>query len=74
MTRKNGVAVLQARIEKELLEIKKVVELVEKNLAGISQKIPEDIVVVGFAGFDIFSGTVTVSTSIGMSLNLKLKI
>ncbi len=60
MTGKNGVAALQARIEKELREIKKIVELVEKNLAGISQKTPEDIVVVGFAGdvhnfYDSFS-------------------
>jgi len=51
MTGKNGVAVLQARIEKELREIKKVVERVEKNLADISQETPEDIVVVGFAGY-----------------------
>ncbi len=51
MTRKNGVAVLQTRIEKELREIKKVVERVEKNLADISPKTPEDIVVVGFAGY-----------------------
>jgi len=51
MKRKNGVAVLQTRIEKELRQIKKVVEQVEKNLAGLSQKNPEDIVVVGFAGY-----------------------
>jgi len=51
MKRKNGIAVLQTRIEKELREIKKVVECVEKNLAGVSHRVPDDFTVGGFAGY-----------------------
>ena len=36
MTKRNGAAILRARVEKELGEIREVVERVEKRLAEIS--------------------------------------
>lgn len=51
MKKKNGTKVLQARIEAELREIKKVVDRVGNSLANVSQAVPADVVVVGFAGY-----------------------
>jgi len=51
MIKKNGITVLRARLEKKLRQIKKVVNRVESNLASISQTVPADIVIVGFAGY-----------------------
>jgi hypothetical protein len=50
MNSKNGVAVLRTRIEKELRQIKKVVERVEKGVSELSQE-PPDMIVVGLAGY-----------------------
>lgn len=51
MTKKKGVAVLQARIEKELREIKEVVDRTEKSFGEIAQEAPADIIINGFAGY-----------------------
>jgi hypothetical protein len=49
--KKNGFAVLKARIEKELKDIKKVVERADENLAGIAIATPNDLIVGGFANY-----------------------
>ncbi len=49
MKKNNGIAAFQARIEKELREIKKVVEYTEEGIAELSQEKPGVIVVSGLA-------------------------
>jgi uncharacterized protein YutE (UPF0331/DUF86 family) len=51
MKRNNGITAFQARIADELNDIREVVERVEKKLKDISQTIPDDFTIVGFAGY-----------------------
>lgn len=51
MTKKNGAAVLRARIEKEITEMCEVVERVENKLAEITQSTPDDFTIGGFASY-----------------------
>ncbi len=51
MKKNNGVIAFQARIADELNDIREVVERVEKKLKDISQTIPDDFTIVGFAGY-----------------------
>jgi hypothetical protein len=51
MTRKNGIAVLRARIEKELAELRELVSRVENKLPKITEKEPDDFIVAGLASY-----------------------
>jgi len=49
--KRNGLMVMQARIEKELSDIGKVVKRVEAKFAEVAQTTPDDFIVGGFAGY-----------------------
>ena len=51
MKKNNGLAAFQARIEKELREIKKTVDFAEEALAELEQTRPKNVVVGGIANY-----------------------
>lgn len=51
MKKKNGIVVLQTRIERELNQLRKTVKRVEEKLAEISSSQPDDFTIGGFANY-----------------------
>ncbi len=51
MKRNNGIIAFQFKITGELNDLREVVERVEKKLTEISQTIPQDFTIVGFASY-----------------------
>lgn len=49
MKKKNGIVVLQTRIERELNQLRKTVKRVEEKLVEISSSQPDDFTIGGFA-------------------------
>jgi len=59
MKMKNGIVVLQTRIERELNQIRKTVKRVEEKLAEVSSSRPDDFTIGGFANYvhSFYNGT-----------------